>query len=259
MIEVPPPTSIWAPRSVWPPSSRDRAPGRGAVEGGLHLARHRLRGRMTYEIAHVGGRIGGHVEELVLGDARKGVAGDVADRVAAALARGEPGVSQLADRSLGVEQRHVVNLDVLPRRDVSLAQRRILLDHAREGLELLGCDRAEGKLGAHHLDVRLALTVDALLEAEFDELLFVDLAGKEARGLGLEVIELALQDRDHVAGHVPQHLRVRERPATVRRPLGDRCCVALHQGSTSYLRLSPQRPSSADARREYNTKNPSAF
>ena len=38
-------------------------------------------------------------------------------------------------------------------------------------------------------------------------------AGEESRGLGLEVVVLALEDRDHVPGHVLQDLRVRERPA----------------------------------------------
>ena len=39
------------------------------------------------------------------------------------------------------------------------------------------------------------------------------LAGEELRGLRLEVVELALQDRDHVPGHVLQDLGVLERAA----------------------------------------------
>ena len=105
-----------------------------------------------------------------LADARPRVAGHVADRVAAALAAGQPRLAELADRLLRLRQRDVVHLDVLARRDVALVQRHVLLDHVREGLHLLGRDAAEGQLHADHLHVGLALAVDALLEAELDEL-----------------------------------------------------------------------------------------
>ena len=62
----------------------------GRRERRLDLARHQLRRRVAHEVAHVRGRVRGDVEELALGDAGPRVAGDVADRVAAALARGEP-------------------------------------------------------------------------------------------------------------------------------------------------------------------------
>ena len=67
-------------------------------------------------------------------------------------------------------QRHVVDLDVLAGGDVALVERHVLLDHVGEGLHLLGRDAAEGQLDADHLHVGLALAVDALLEAEADEL-----------------------------------------------------------------------------------------
>ena len=107
----------------------------------------------------------------------------------------------------------MVQLDVLPRRYVTLAQRHVLLDHVRERLHLLRRDAAEGQLHAHHLHVRLALSVDALLEAELDELLFRRLAVDELRRLALEVVELAPQDRDHVPGHMLEYLGVLERSA----------------------------------------------
>ena len=92
----------------------------GAGERGLDLARHQLRRRVADEVADVGGAVGGRVEDLVGGDAGPGVAGDVADRVAAALARGEAGFGDLAQQQLGVAQRHVVDLDVLAGGDVAL-------------------------------------------------------------------------------------------------------------------------------------------
>ena len=108
-------------------------------------------------------------------------------------------------------QRDVVDLDVLARRDVALAQRRPALDRFREGLHLLGGDAAERELDADHLDVGLALAVDALLEAEADELVLGRVAAHELGGLGVEVVELPLEDRDHVAGDVLVDLGVLER------------------------------------------------
>src|SRR6185295_16512390 len=186
----------------------DRAVLVGAGEGGLDLARHQLRRRVADEVADVGAGVGRRVEDLVGGDAGPGIAGDVADRVAAALPRGEAGLGDLAQQQLHVAQRHVMDLDVLPGGDVPLAQRRVLLDDAGEGLHLLGGDAAEGQLHAGHLHVGLALAVDALLEAEADELVFGHLAGEELLGFIVEVVELALDDRDDVPGDVGVGLRV---------------------------------------------------
>ncbi len=187
----------------------------GAGEGSLDLARHQLRGRVADEVADVGAGVGGRVEDLVGGDAGPGVAGDVAHRVAAALAGGEADGGDLADQRLHVAQRHVVDLDVLAGRDVTLVQRRPALDDIGEDVHLLGSNAAEGKLDADHLDVGLALPVDALFEAEADELVFGGVAGEELLGLGVEVVELALEDRDHVAGDVLVALRVLQRAAAL--------------------------------------------
>ena len=104
----------------------------------------------------------------------------------------------------------MVHLDVLPGRDVALAQRHIPLDHVGERLELLGRDAAHRQLDAHHLDVGLALAVHTLLEAELDEVVLSQLALEIPRRLGVEIVELMLEDRDHVAGDVLDHLRVVE-------------------------------------------------
>ncbi len=73
-----------------------------------------------------------------------------------------------------------------------------------------GRDAAERQLDPHHLHVRLALPVDALLEAELDEVVLLQLTLEVARRLGIEVVELPLQDRDHVTRDVLDHLRVLE-------------------------------------------------
>jgi hypothetical protein len=163
------------------------------------------------EVADIGAGVGRGVEDLVLGNARPGVAGDVADRVAAALARGEADGGDLTDELLRVGQRDVVDLDVLARRDVALAERGVGLDRVGEGLHLLGVDAAERQLDPDHLHVGLALPVDALLEAEADELVLGRVAAEELLRLVVEVVELALEDRDHVPRHVLVRLGVLER------------------------------------------------
>ena len=92
----------------------------------------------------------------------------------------------------------------------------VLLDAVGEHLHLLGVDAAEGELHADHLHVGLALAVDALLQAEADELVLLDLAAEVPLGLVVEVVELALEDRDHVPGHVLVDLGVLERAPALR-------------------------------------------
>ena len=104
-----------------------------------------------------------------------------------------------------------MDLDVLARRDVALVERHVLLHDVAEGVHLLRRDAAEGELDPDHVHVRLALAVDALLEAELDELVFRRLAREELGRFRLEVVELVLQDRDHVPRHVLEHLRVLQR------------------------------------------------
>ena len=113
----------------------------------------------------------------------------------------------------------MVDLDVLAGGDVALVQRRVLLDDAGEGVHLLRRDPAEGELDPDHLDVGLTLPVDALFEAEADELVLFELAGEELLGFVVEVVELALDDRDDVAGDVLVGLRVGQRPDPAFAPL----------------------------------------
>ena len=116
-----------------------------------------------------------------------------------------------ADELGGVGEGDVVDLDVLPGGDVALVQWRELLDRVGKGLHLLRADAAERQLHPDHLHVGLALAVDALLEAEADELLLGLLPAQEAGRLGVEVVEFPLEDRDHVARDVVVDLRVLER------------------------------------------------
>ena len=186
--------------------------GGRALERGLDLARHQLRRGVAHEVADVGADVGRRVEDLALEDPGPRVAGDVADRVAAALAGGQVGVRQLADELGGVAQRDVVDLDVLPRRDVALVQRRVLLDHRGERVHLVGRDPTERQLDADHLDVGLALPIDALLQAEADVLVLGRLPVEELLRLVVEVVELPGDRGDDVTGDVLVDLGVRDGP-----------------------------------------------
>src|SRR5204863_9371458 len=94
---------------------------------------------------------------------------------------------------------------------VALVERRVLLDDARERLHLLRRDTAERQLDPQHLNVGLALAVDALFQPEADELVFGHLATEELARFAVEVVELALDDRDDVPGDVLVGLRVLQR------------------------------------------------
>ena len=198
----------------------DRAVLVGGREGGLDLARHQLRGGVAHEVAHVGAGVRGDVEQLALGHARPRVAGHVADGVAAALSRRQAGVRDDADQLSHLPQRDVVDLDVLAGGDVALVERCVLLHHVGEHLELLGRHAAHRQLDAAHLDVGLALPVHPLLEPEADELVLGGLPLEELLGLVVEIVELALDDRNHVAGDVLVDLRVLQRALPALAPLG---------------------------------------
>src|SRR3712207_8837515 len=64
-------------------------------------------------------------------------------------------VGDLADQRGGVRQRHVVQLDVLPRRDVPLVERHVLLDDARERVHLV--DRKSTRLNSSHANISYAV------------------------------------------------------------------------------------------------------
>src|SRR5919107_3297202 len=127
-----------------------------------------------------------------------------------------------------------MQLDVLPRRDVALVERRVLLHDIGERLHLLRCDAAEGQLHPDHLYVRLALSVDALLQAEADELVLLDVTREVLGGLVVEVVELALEDRDDVPRHVLPDLRIVERPCLA---------VALRRRGNRFHRRKVPKPS----------------
>jgi hypothetical protein len=158
----------------------------------------------------------GDVEQFTQERARAGVACDVAHGVAAALPAREADLAQLTDHHRHRRQRDVVDLDVLPGRDVTLAQRRVFLDRVGERVKLIGRHAPHWQLHADHLDVCLTLAVDTLTQAKLRELVVLQLASQKLPGLRVEVVELVLDDRDHVPGNVLEHLGTLER--TLLRP-----------------------------------------
>ena len=91
-------------------------------------------------------------------------------------------------------------LNIFSGGDVALVQRREVPGDLPQGLELVRRDPAEGKFHPDHLGVRLPLAVDPALEAVAHELFFVEGAAAEPRRLGLEVVELLGQYRNHRPG-----------------------------------------------------------
>ena len=116
---------------------------------------------MAEQVPREGLSVRRHVEGLVVGDAREGAGGDVADRVAAGLLRRQTHRRQLAHHRLDLREGEEVELHVLARREVDEAPG-VDLGHVGERLHLPRLEHAFGDLDAQHLGVLLlALAVGA--------------------------------------------------------------------------------------------------
>ena len=89
----------------------------------------------------------------------------------------------------GVGKFDEVDLDVFACGDVPLLERGVLAHDVPERLDVLRSERTTGDLDAHHLHVRLALSVDPAHEPVHDELLLGGPFAVEVAGcLRLEVV-----------------------------------------------------------------------
>ena len=140
------------------------AVGRRGGDGDLELARQALSPGIAQEKPHHGLQVRRGVKQLVLGQAGPRVLGDVAHGAAAGFGHGQPGFRQKSHGLFHIRQRKAVDLDVLSGGDVAQAAR-TLLDDFRDGAQLLGQDNPAGHLDAQHVDVGLALAVDAAGQA----------------------------------------------------------------------------------------------
>ena len=150
-----------------------------ALEADLELARQLGAERMPQQVARQRLRVRRDVEQFVGGDAGERAGGDVAHRVAARLARRDPGVGEAPHGGLDVVQLHEMELHVLPRGDVAEAAR-IEVRDVGERLELRAGQQPLRDLDAQHLRVlRLPLAVGAAHEPEGPPLVGPDLAALE--------------------------------------------------------------------------------
>jgi hypothetical protein len=78
-----------------------------------------------------------------------------------------------------------VILDVLPGGEVT-ASAAELVGHTRQLSYLVRGEQPAGDFAAHHLDARLTLSVDAVLQAKWTEVGFGNLPSEEGHGLGAE-------------------------------------------------------------------------
>ena len=142
---------------------------RAGGERDLELARQLLADGVTEEESRCRFRVRRDVEDRVRAEPRHLIGGDVADGVAASLARCQPYLSQLAQHGGRIGQLDVVELDRLARGDVADFARRVPVRDVANDVELLGRHGAMGDLDADHLGVVLPLAVDTVLETEGPE------------------------------------------------------------------------------------------
>ena len=176
----------------------DRRVGLAASEVDLELARQQLRNRAAHPVANEGACVGRWIKDLVLGDACPWVGGDIADGIAAGLARRQTAAAQHLQHVGHLVERNEVNLDVLPGGDVSLAQRREGLADVGEAIQLLRGDATHRQLNSVHVYVGLTLPVHALPQAVEHELDFIAFLLPKRCRFGLKIIQFVFPDRDHV-------------------------------------------------------------
>ena len=181
------------------------------------------------------------VERLVGGHAGELAGGDVADRVAARLARRQAGVGEPAHRRFDVVQLHEVQLHVLPRRDVAEAAR-VLLGHVGERVQLLAGQHALRDLHADHLRiVGLPLAVGAAHQPEDAPLLGRDLAALELPEHVGELVDVGFAGERQA--RAPERARVdRMRMDMVPSPCGRAAtAVVMHRRSGKRRDLADRR------------------
>ncbi len=172
-----------------------RAVGLAGREADLELARQVLGQRVAQEIAHRMLLVLADIDALARADTGERAAGDVAHGVVAGLARGQADAREILQRGRDLCDRHIVDLDVLARRDMGDVMLRIGLEHIGDRLELCRRHVTAGDLDANHVDPVLALAVDALLQSNRLEAFRIDLVTEEGLDVFLEAVQFFVVDQ----------------------------------------------------------------
>ena len=123
--------------------------------------------------------------------------GDVAYRIAAGLASGQPVLCQILKALRDILDFDIMKLDVLPGGDVQNPVG-IVFPEIRQTVELVRSDAAKGQFGANHLHVFLPLSVNTLLQAETFEILFAHLTFLKPLYFGGKVFDFLFDLRREV-------------------------------------------------------------
>ena len=161
-----------------------------AGEADLELARQLLVEGIAQEMADRAVHVARHVDVLLRTDACERAGGDVADGVAAGLARGEAEGGESAQGCRRVGERNIVDLEVLARRDVGNTILRKTLDHIGSAAQLSGQETPSRHLDADHVHAFLPLPVDAHLQTHGGELVGVHAALEKAPDRISELVDL---------------------------------------------------------------------
>jgi hypothetical protein len=118
----------------------------------------------------------------------------VAHRVVAGFARGQANVGQKVQRIRHLLQGHEVILHVLPRGQMAFIAA-VAFGHQGQVPHLLRGQQSAGDLGADHVDVGLALAVDAAPQPERTEFIGGQLAGGKLPRLGAKQLDVGTHGR----------------------------------------------------------------
>ena len=142
----------------------------------FEFSRQALVERIAQQMSRHGVRVRGHVKDFTLADTGQVAGRDVADGVGAGFTSGEPHFFEFAHDRADLRQGHEVQLNILPGRDVA-DSRGIGLGQFGDAAHLVGRHPAKRNFDAHHLHVRLPLSIDAILQPERFEQVSGDVAG----------------------------------------------------------------------------------
>ena len=167
------------------------AVGGAAGEVDLELAGEALGVGVAEQVAEGGLGPRADVEHLERAGAREMAALDVAHGVAARFARCQADRRQVLEHFRNALELHEVKLDVLAGGDVTPSAR-VGVGDVGEHVQLVGLDGPVGHFDADHLVVAaLALTVDAVVETEEAEGVFLELAVQIQVELRSELLDIS--------------------------------------------------------------------